>query len=76
MNAILCIASAFLLVGMMGAMIYWHLVRISPRQFMIAVSVRSGISGIILGVLLSLLLSGQMRKLFVLFRNKLQEKQK
>ena len=75
-NALLCIAAAFLLYGTMGAIIYWHLIRISPHQFMVAVSVRSGIGGIALGVLLSLLLSGQMRNLFVFYRTRLQEKQK
>ena len=73
MKAVLCAAVAFLLDGMMGAMIYWHLVRISSHQSMVAVSARSGIGGIAVGILLSLLLSGQMQKLFVVNRSKRQE---
>ncbi|MCX6993638.1 MAG: hypothetical protein NT011_10920 [Kiritimatiellaeota bacterium] len=74
MKAVLCAGVAFLLCGMMGAMIYWHLVKISSHQFMVAASARSGIGGIAVGILLSLLLSGQIRKLFVFYRTKLQEK--
>ena len=73
MNALLCVSAAFLLYGTMGAIIDWHLVRISPHQFMVAVSVRSGIGGIALGVIISLILSGQMRKLFNFSRTRLQE---
>src|ERR1035437_5330236 len=62
-HALLGMASAFLCFGIAGIIIHWHLITLSSHQFLVLTSVRSGIGGIGIGFLLSLLLSGQMQKI-------------